>query len=1167
MATIESGGKAVIASYVAQMLFWAYLLAENTYFSIRLGRWIKKDPERRTTIRLSHWKWWNQLFGLSVSIIGFGRNLVRLTALGGVEFLLVNEWTEYAFDGYQLAVVLFAWGVFYLPGKLTTVPGCFDSEHYKAAVAVMPRLGSRKSRTGCVQCKARHVKAVWAYKVPEQAFQFPFLSHAMLAFSAHHLAHLDPASHHHYSMRASAHQVEASRGMRSALLTLDCNNCHAVFASASLLALIAFVTSGASIVARQDAPSRRGQQNPLAALVDISLMLRGMDAVIEDTQELIQLGPLAPVFAASPCTELRPQMAALRAELNAFAFQSSVILYNTVKSFQSHNTRVRDLADEVQELTGVLGPLSETLSTTTGLDLSCLDLPLFRCGNACKEFQQELLKCSSRSGGSRTSFRDWAKLRYMGDDIDGFRRLLAGYKLTITIALTDANLRKSSITAESLEGFKELVETASDDLQAHLEAINEKLDMVLKRAVPESPEECPAECPAENLVDSNELRLMKEERLSTQRCLEICDQLSQHINQIQIPPRPTANAAGAMGPDPSPESLMSEGLQECRTNLTATAAKLENHMKTLTKRLVARSKAGVASEDEAEDLTRLYDEWETARQCISICSKADGHLKENVMVIDNYATGDAVQFMVSTNGKILHGKNRGLGWRTRQVGGYLSGPLVAQLSKDMSRMSYNTAAENDGADQQGKPLSGLDESVESPRASNRLEGAQPSREGAPPRLEGAPQADRRPTDIANERQPLTSTRRPTAFLPNAIAGSFSSPLPTGLNRPAATMQTCQASTGAALRAGRLSPKLRTAAQRRNLQDISITRTGKPIIRVQGGRSSLGGNTATVFGATGFLGRYIVNRLARRGCNVVVPYREEMTKRHLKPAGDLGRVTFVEFDLRNTASIEESVRHSDLVFNLIGRTYPTKNFSLWDVHVEGTERIAEAVAKYDCDRFIQVSSYNADAKSPAEFFRTKGEGERVARTLFPETTIVRPAPLFGFEDHLLHRLAGVTNILTVNHMQERFWPVHVIDVGKALERIAFDDTTAGETFELYGPTNYSMAEIAAIVDREILHERRHINVPKAILKPIAYYLNRLLWWPILSADELEVECLDQHIDKSAKTLADLGIEPAELAGLTYHYLQDYRSSSYYDLPPATARERSEEKKYLHVIDDQ
>ena len=126
--------------------------------------------------------------------------------------------------------------------------------------------------------------------------------------------------------------------------------------------------------------------------------------------------------------------------LATFAFQSSVTLRNTIQSFQSHPKRVRDLIEELEALSGVLGPLIETVNATTDVDLSPLDLPLLRCGHACKEFEQELLKCSSRSGGSRTSFRDWAKLRYMGDDIDNFRRLLAGYKLTIAVALIDVNL-------------------------------------------------------------------------------------------------------------------------------------------------------------------------------------------------------------------------------------------------------------------------------------------------------------------------------------------------------------------------------------------------------------------------------------------------------------------------------------------------------------------------------------------------------------------------------------------------------------------------------------------------------------------------------------------------------------------------------------------------------
>ncbi|KAH0087476.1 hypothetical protein KCU82_g16198, partial [Aureobasidium melanogenum] len=285
------------------------------------------------------------------------------------------------------------------------------------------------------------------------------------------------------------------------------------------------------------------------------------------------------------------------------------------------------------------------------------------------------------------------------------------------------------------------------------------------------------------------------------------------------------------------------------------------------------------------------------------------------------------------------------------------------------------------------------------------------------------------------------------------------------------------------------------------------------------------------------------------------------------SGDLGRVVFLEMDLRNTASIEESVRHSDIVYNLIGRDYPTKNFDLEDVHVEGASRIADAVAKYDVDRFVHVSSHSVSLDSPSEFYRTKARGEEVVRNIFPETTIVRPAPMFGFEDRLLHRIAKASNMFTSNNMQERFNPVHAIDVGEALEKMCHDDSTAGETYELYGPKQYSMAEIKELVEREILKSRRHINVPPQIMSPVAQLMNKLIWFTTMSKDSVAREFIDQTIDPTAKTFKDLGIEPTDLANFTYHYLQAYRSSSYYDLPPMTEREKREEKKYLHVLDDQ
>lgn len=126
--------------------------------------------------------------------------------------------------------------------------------------------------------------------------------------------------------------------------------------------------------------------------------------------------------------------------LVTFALQSSTLLYQTVESYRSHSKKVRDLKEELEALASVLQTLSETVEKTKDTKFTALELPLLRCGNACKEFKDVITKCSARSGGSRTSFRDWAKLRYMGDGIDEFREMLAGYKSTINIALADANL-------------------------------------------------------------------------------------------------------------------------------------------------------------------------------------------------------------------------------------------------------------------------------------------------------------------------------------------------------------------------------------------------------------------------------------------------------------------------------------------------------------------------------------------------------------------------------------------------------------------------------------------------------------------------------------------------------------------------------------------------------
>jgi hypothetical protein len=226
----------------------------------------------------------------------------------------------------------------------------------------------------------------------------------------------------------------------------------------------------------------------------------------------------------------------------------------------------------------------------------------------------------------------------------------------------------SSVTVQNFEKYQDLIKNATDDLEAHLQNIDDKLDAVIEQTVNRANS------------DTTELRRVKEERKSTLRCLKICAQLSEHIKNIPLVPEEASSSIEST----IPEKLTINGLQECKNSLDLTTAKLERHMHDLMDRLVSKSSSVTASQEDREDLARLREEWDTTRQCRDICAKADVHLKQNISVIDNYGTGDVVQFMVSTNDQILHGTNRGHGWRTRQVGGHLSDASVQQLSRDMA---------------------------------------------------------------------------------------------------------------------------------------------------------------------------------------------------------------------------------------------------------------------------------------------------------------------------------------------------------------------------------------------------------------------------------------------------------------------------------------------------
>ncbi|KAI5479490.1 hypothetical protein MNV49_003432 [Pseudohyphozyma bogoriensis] len=350
-------------------------------------------------------------------------------------------------------------------------------------------------------------------------------------------------------------------------------------------------------------------------------------------------------------------------------------------------------------------------------------------------------------------------------------------------------------------------------------------------------------------------------------------------------------------------------------------------------------------------------------------------------------------------------------------------------------------------------------------------------------------------------------------------------------------------------ASALAKRASPAQVRCNSTQVTVApTTGRVFVQKgPGGRHSVTGHVATVFGATSFLGRYLVSKLAKNGTQVVVPYRNADEARHLKVCGDLGQVVPMEWDLNNDTQIEECLRHSDTVYNLVGRDYTTKNFNYNDVHVAGARRIARIGHQSGVSRLIHVSHLNAAHDSKSAFYRSKFDGEQAVRDAFPEATIVRPSWMYGHEDRLLNTIAMSPSVFRVNNMETKITPVHVLDVAEALKVMMDAPSTASSTFALAGPKTYTFEQLLSLVEALTLKKLRGPNFPRPVLA-LASRLWDLVWWPTVSPDEVVRRFIDDvAVDPSLKGFADLGIEPDVVEDVAIVYLRRYRSSAYYDLP--------------------
>ena len=289
---------------------------------------------------------------------------------------------------------------------------------------------------------------------------------------------------------------------------------------------------------------------------------------------------------------------------------------------------------------------------------------------------------------------------------------------------------------------------------------------------------------------------------------------------------------------------------------------------------------------------------------------------------------------------------------------------------------------------------------------------------------------------------------------------------------------------------------------------------------------------TVFGGGGFIGRYVCEFLMKSGVRVRVASRKPRQAYIIQPLGQVGQFGFVKADVGNAESVRDAVRGATAVVNLCG----VFGRAMRAVHVDGARNVAEAAREAGTEALVHISAIGADPGSQSNYGRTKGEGEQAVRKAFPGATIIRPSLVFGPEDELTNRFAGMARLpfLPVIAAQRNFQPVYVRDLAQAIARAAIEPQThGGKTYEIGGPQVMSMKELHQAI-LELTGQRPEIvEVPDLF----GSLLSKLGWLPgaPLTRDQWLMLQRDNVPAKGAPGLEAFGIKPTPLAAVGYEWL--------------------------------
>jgi uncharacterized protein YbjT (DUF2867 family) len=309
---------------------------------------------------------------------------------------------------------------------------------------------------------------------------------------------------------------------------------------------------------------------------------------------------------------------------------------------------------------------------------------------------------------------------------------------------------------------------------------------------------------------------------------------------------------------------------------------------------------------------------------------------------------------------------------------------------------------------------------------------------------------------------------------------------------------------------------------------------------------------TVLGASGFIGRYVVKRLAAEGAAICACSRHARDAGFLRPMGDVGQVATFDVDITNERALAAIVAGSDAVVNAAGIIAERGKQSFELVHHHGPARLARLAREAGVRHFVHISSISADPAAPSIYARTKAAGEDAVRAAFPDAVILRPALVFGPEDSFFNRFAAMARFTPVLPLigdgHAKFQPVFVGDVAAAVMAGLKQADVAGKTYDIAGPAVFDLKQLFVILLNVIGRKRLLLPIPFRVASLKAFFLE-FLPRPPLTRDQVRMLKRDAVAQPGAPGLGEFGITPQALELVLPSYLDRYRRPGALGVHPA------------------